>query len=126
MRCAVLIVALFLSAPALGEFDGRHPPPEWMLRGYEAAIFDPAAVAAVVKEIYPFGDLATFVPASKAGDLVDKLLPLLGDPDRDVRSAAAQALGQITPEDGADAMVDKLLPLLSYQNSYAAFATREA
>ena len=44
--------------------------------------------------------------------MVDKLLPLLGNPDRNVRSAAAIALGQITPQDRADTVVDKLLPLL--------------
>src|SRR5208282_2134940 len=110
MRSAVLLVALLLSAPALAEIDAQHPPPDWMVRGYEAAISDRAAVATTVEA--PFVDLARFVPASKAGDFVDKLLPVLGDQDSDARFAAALALGQLSLGDRASAVVDKLLPLL--------------
>ncbi len=58
--------------------------------------------------------LGQITPEFRATAVVDKLLPLLGDPDRNVRSAAAQALLKLakTPKDRADTVVDKLLPLL--------------
>src|SRR5271166_6954143 len=102
MRSAVLFVALLLSVPALAEFDAQHPPPDWMVRGYEAAISDPAAAAATVEEHqYPFADLARFVPGNKASDFVDKLLPVLGRQDRDARLGVAGTLGFVTPRDRA-------------------------
>ncbi len=126
MRSAVLLVTLFLSAPALAEFDAQNPPPDWMVRGYEAAISDPAAVAITVEEHYPFADLAKFVPASNAGDFVDKLLPLLGNQDSNARSAAAGALGQITPVDRTGIVATKLLPLLSDPDGYVRSAAAGA
>ena len=60
---------------------------------------------------------AKFRPETAPRAVIDKLLPLLGDPDSDVRSAAAQALGQIPPGDRAGAVIDKLLPLLGDPNS---------
>ena len=60
------------------------------------------------------------------GDVVDKLLVLLGDQDNDVRFAAAQALGQIAPGDRAGAVVDRLLVLLGDQGNNVRFAAMEA
>ena len=49
-RNAVLFVALALSSPALAQFDAQHPPPEWMERGFEAAVADTRFVARRRKE----------------------------------------------------------------------------
>ena len=125
MRSAVLFVALFLSGPAVAEFDAQHPPPGWMARGFEAAIADPASLVGVIENTDLAG-LAEFVPSDRAGAVVDKLTPLLGDSDSVVRSAAAQTLGQIPPGDRAGAVVDRLTPLLGDSASDVRFAAAQA
>ena len=125
MRSAVIFVALILSAPALAQFDAQHPPPDWMERGFEAAVADPASIRGVI-ESNSFSALAKFVPGGRAGAVIDKLLPLLGDQDSSVQSAAAQALGQIATGERAGAVIDKLLPLLGDQDSSVRYAAAQA
>ena len=45
VHCVVLLIliGMILSTPALAQFDAQHPPPDWMERGFEAAINDFAA-----------------------------------------------------------------------------------
>jgi len=121
MRRAVLFVALMLCAPALAQFDAQHAPPDSTEPGFEAAIADPASIRSAIKSD-AFSGLAKFAPSERAGPVIDKLLPLLGD----VRLAAAQALSQITPGERVGAVIDKLLPLLSDQNSLVRFAATQA
>ena len=109
MRSALLLVALLFCAPARAQFDASHPPPDWMLRGFEAAVADPAATKAVIADRIFIG-LAGFVPADRAGTVIDNLTPLLGDPEQKVRAAAAEALGGIPPGDRAGPVMDKLTP----------------
>ncbi len=111
MRSAALLVALVFCVPAWAQFDTSHPPPDWMVRGFEAAVADTAATKSAITD-ESFSGLAPFLPADRAGPLTDKLTTLLGDPDSDVRSAAAQALGNIPLGDRAGAVIDKLMPLL--------------
>jgi hypothetical protein len=116
LRSAVFFVALILSAPAPAQFDAQHPPPDWMERGFEAAIFDPASIQDAIKQD-AFLNLSNFVPSDHARAVIDKLLPLLGDRDSDVREAAARALGQLAPGERAGPVIDKLLPLLGDKDS---------
>ena len=93
-RWLLVAASLILSAPALAQFDDK-PPPDWIVRGFEAAVVDRSSVKGAVTND-TFNVLVKFVPpGDRAGAVIDKLLPLLGDPHSDVRSAAAQALGQI-------------------------------
>ena len=70
--------------------------------------------------------LVKLAPGDRAGAVIDKLLPLLGDPDSVVRSAAAQALGQIPTGERAGAVIDKLLPLLGDNDSDMRSAAAQA
>jgi hypothetical protein len=60
------------------------------------------------------GALSTVkIPAGeRVGSVIDKLLPLLGDPIIDVRAAAVSALERLPAGDRAGNVIDKLLPLL--------------
>jgi hypothetical protein len=100
-----------------------HPPPDWMERGFEATVADPASIRGAIDA---FSDLAEFVPAERAGPVIDKLLPLLGNQYSHVRSAAAQALGRIATGERAGPVIDKLLPLLGDQNIYVRSAAAQA
>ncbi len=111
MRSAPLFVALILSAPAQAQFDVQSPPPNWMVRGFEAAIADPASFVFTIESRDLVG-LTKLVPSERAGSVIAKLLPLLGAPDWRMQSAAARALGQIATGDRAGPVIDKLLPLL--------------
>ena len=111
MRSAVLFIALILSPPALAQFDAPHPPPDWMERGFEAAIADPASIRGAL-ESRGFWQLAEFVPSARAGAVIDKLLPFLGDEDPDLQRAAEQSLARIAARGRAAVVLDKLLPLL--------------
>jgi hypothetical protein len=48
----------------------------------------------------------------RVGSVIDKLLPLLGDPIIDVRAAAVSALERLPAGDRAGNVIDKFLPLL--------------
>jgi HEAT repeat protein len=112
----LILVGVILATPALAEFDAQHPPPDWMERGFEAAINDSAATRGGIEidaDLY----LSTFVPPGRAGPVIDKLLPLLGDRDPSIRAAAVQALGRIPTGDRASTIIDRLLPFLSDSNS---------
>ena len=56
--------------------------------------------------------LAKIPPGDRAGPVIDKLTPLLGDLDAEVRFAAAQALANMATGDRAGPVIDKLTPLL--------------
>ncbi len=51
----------------------------------------------------------------RARRVIDTLLPLLGDPNLNVRAAAAQTLGR-TADERTEALLGTLLPLLSGAN----------
>ncbi len=121
MRSTVLFAALILSARALAQSDAQHPPPDWMVRGFEAAVADPASIQGAI-ESDAFSGLAGFVPSGRAGAMIDKLLPLLGDPNINARGAAVNALRQIATSERASAVIDKLLPLLGNPNTNAGVA----
>ena len=201
MRSAVLFVTVILSSPALaqvvgyGPFNAHHPPPDWIVRGFEAAVADPTSIRGAMKT-HALSGLAEFVPSQRAGAVIDKLLPLpwrpreqragrggasprsdcdrrargrrdrqaaaapwrpgrecagrggasprsvatgeragavidkllplLGDQNSDARVAAAQALGQVATGERAGAVIDKLLPLLGDQNSDVRTAAAQA
>ena len=99
MRSALLLVALLFCAPARAQFDASDSAADWMLRGFEAAVADPAATKAVIADQIFIG-LAGFVPADRAGTVIDNLTPLLGDPEQKVRAAAAEALAGSRPATG--------------------------
>jgi HEAT repeat protein len=113
------------SGSALAQFDDKYPPPDWMVRGFEAAVADPASVTAIESND-TFSGLAQYVFPSDATVLVDKLLPLLGDSNSDLRLAAAKVLGQLVPSDHAGAVVDKLGPLLVDSEQYVRSAAAHA
>ena len=50
-------------------------------------------------------------PGDRAGAVIDKLTPLLGDRNDDVRIAAAETLGNTPPGDRARALIDRLTAL---------------
>src|SRR5262249_20938068 len=56
--------------------------------------------------------LQKITATDRSGDLIDKLVPLLGNPDGSVRTAAAAALGLIPARDRSGAVIDRLLPVL--------------
>jgi hypothetical protein len=66
MRSVVLFIALILSAPALAQFDASHPPPDWMVRGFDAAAADPAATKGAITE-----DSIAGLAAFRAGAVID-------------------------------------------------------
>ena len=111
MRNAALFIALILAAPARAQFDAPHPPPDWMERGFEAAIADPSSIQGALGSS-GFCELAEFVPSARAGAVIDKLLPFLGDEDRDLQRAAEESLARIAAGGQAAVVIDKLLPLL--------------
>ena len=90
MRWVIAATGLVLSGPTLAQFEDK-PPPDWMVRGFEAAVADRSSVAGAVAND-SFRALARFVsPGERAGAVIDKLIPLLGDQDGDVRNSAAEA-----------------------------------
>src|SRR5258708_6994324 len=120
-----IAIILFLPTQALAQ-SRSDLPPDWMVRGLEAAIGDPNAVRGVV-QLRPFSDLFLSVPpGDRASGVIDKLLPLLGDPDSDVRAAAAGALANIPKGDRTGNIVDKLLPLLRDPNNLVRVAAADA
>ncbi len=125
MRWLLVAASLILSAPALAQFDDK-PPPDWMVRGFEAAVADRSSVKGAVTNNTLISFVKCVPPGDRAGAVIDKLLPLLGDRQWTVRSAAAQALGQIPPGDRAGAVIDKLLPLLGDPDSDVRSAAAQA
>ncbi|MFC6739818.1 HEAT repeat domain-containing protein [Methylobacterium tardum] len=97
-------------------YSGRsqdEQPPDWLVRGYEAAIADPRNDV-VTAAVMLFGSLPKAVPlGTRANVAADKLLPLLSDGDSDVRKATANALARLPPGAHTDAVVDKLLLLFA-------------
>ncbi len=125
MRCGVLLIGVILSMPALAQFDTERRPPDWMERGFEAAINDLASTRggiALDADLY----LSKFVPSGRAGPVIDKLLPLLSDRDPAISAAAAQALGRIPIGERAGPVIDKLTPLLGDQNNVVKGAAVQA
>jgi HEAT repeat protein len=89
-------------------------PPDWIVRGFEAALADGRQDVGSAAVVNSGDELAENVPpGERAGAAIDKLLPLLADSDRNLRSAAARALAAIPPGERAGAAIDKLLPLLA-------------
>jgi HEAT repeat protein len=125
MRSAVLFVALILPTAALAQFDAQHPPPDWMVIGFEAAVADPGSLAAV-ERVRALAGLAQYLVPGDAGAAVERLMPLLVDSVSDVRSEAAQSLAKIATGDRAVVVVDKLLPFLGDSNPVARSAAAQA
>jgi hypothetical protein len=98
-----------VSTPALALFDDK-PPPDWVVRGFEAALGDKGAVSGAVTK---FGALTRFVPdGDRADAAIRELLPLLGNPDVNIRDSAAQALGTLAAKDPSGSAIEKILSLL--------------
>jgi HEAT repeat protein len=115
MRWRIVGLATFFVAGCekvdVDEAYSPPPPPAWMVRGFEAAIADPKAVAGAMR--LDFSDwLLHAVPADRNLDVIDKLLPLLESSNSDVQAAAARAFAAIPPGERADEIIGKLLPLL--------------
>jgi HEAT repeat protein len=126
MRRLVLLLALVSSSSALAQFDDKHPPPDWMLRGFEAAVQDRSAIAGVLS-VDSFRGLTRFVPPGPRADaMIDKLTPLLDAPDDDVRGAAALALAQTRLDERAGAVIDKIASILHQKSSTARSFAAEA
>ena len=48
-----------------GPFNAHHPPPDWIVRGFEAAAADPTSIRGAMKTHALWG-LAEFVPSQRA------------------------------------------------------------
>src|SRR5262245_9462825 len=100
----IVAVLVFLPNFAFAQRGSGHPP-DWMIRGTEAAVRDPLAVRATAS-VLAGGLLERAPPGDRVGGVIDKLLPLLRDPDDDARRATAKALGWLPPGDRADKVID--------------------
>src|SRR5262245_39706927 len=81
----IRIVALLVFLPHSGvaQSSSGHTP-EWMIKGTEAAAKDPLAVRATAS-ILAGGLVERAPPGDRLGQVIDQLLPLLGDLDPDAR-----------------------------------------
>src|SRR5262249_50258336 len=108
----IVIAFLLFSTGALAQTTSG-PPPDWMVRGFEAALADSRGdvrVAALINA----GDLAGGIPPGpRARAAIDNGPPLLAYSGPPVRRAASQVLAIIPPGERAGILVDNLLPLLA-------------
>ena len=56
--------------------------------------------------------LGQITPKDRAGAVVERLLPLLAEPNKILQPSVAEALGRITPDSLAPVVMEKLFPLL--------------